>query len=567
MKEKPSTPPVITGTFEHLALTAIEPDPNNVRQQLDKGKLRELADSIRQHGVLQPILVRPHEAEKNSAIQYRIIAGERRYRASLLAGMPTIPATIWSREEAASLDLALIENMQREDVHPLDEALGFQRMKDGLQLDLKTLAQRLGKDPRYMARRLALTSLIAEAKRDFRQELISLAHALELCRLAPEIQAEALAVCYESYTAWDEEQAVHVSLPDKDRPVRNVRYVQEWIQRHVHLNLTAAPFRLDDERLREDGLTCLACPNRSGFNKTLFADIKDQDTCLQPSCYQGKLQSFVEAKKTALETKTGKSVMYCSTNYGNQYLSDNILSRDAYQPLAKRVDRCRFAEAAIAIDGSAIGKTQWICREATCQFHLGRGKVPATSQSPLQDRSQRKQEIFDLKVDEVVRQRVMQAALPTYEWPLERVDLNKATWEFFQRIPASDQKTIFTILGWEEDFNSDRSLLGQKLSELDNHALAQFLMLSSFAHYGANPARNKQVNQSNVMALSQEHGINHTLIDAQVRLELCPKKYKERHQHYLALVKQGESASKPTITERSPQTVEAPAALTKKAAA
>ena len=93
MKEKPSVLPVTTGTFQHLALTAIEPDPNNTRQHLDKVKLRELADSIQQHGVLQPILVRPHQPENASAIHYRIIAGERRYRASLLAGMPTITAT------------------------------------------------------------------------------------------------------------------------------------------------------------------------------------------------------------------------------------------------------------------------------------------------------------------------------------------------------------------------------------------------------------------------------------------------------------------------------------------
>src|SRR5206468_2057377 len=105
--------------------------------------------------------------------------------------------------------------------HPLDEAEGFRRFKEELKLDLRAIAQRVAKDTRYVARRLALTNLIAEAREDFRRELITLAHALEICRLAPEIQTHALAACYESTTAFNRKQQTDELVPDKTRPARH----------------------------------------------------------------------------------------------------------------------------------------------------------------------------------------------------------------------------------------------------------------------------------------------------------------------------------------------------------
>lgn len=563
MKSKGIDLPVTTDEFRLLPLEQLELDPNNVRQTLDKAKLKELAESIGQHGVLQPILVRPHEGAADSPIRFRVIAGERRYRAAQMAGLTEIPAlirTLNPAEEGA--DLQMIENLHREDVRPLEEALGFQRMKEGLHLDVKGLAQRIGKEARYIARRLALVDLIPAAKQDFRREKITLAHALELCVLAPEIQAEALTVCYEVKHEWDEEHQVSLPVPDKDKPVRHVRYLQEWIVQNVHLNLAQAPFPLDDPNLRTDQRTCLACPHRSGYNKTLFADIKEKDICLNPACYQGKLRTFLQLQKTALEAKHGEPVMYLSTYYGQRYETADILTRDQYLLLPKRADRCRFAEPAVCIDGPALGRTQWICREEACKIHrsqftsLPKSTNGTTTISAL-DRSQRKQEIFDLKVAEEVRLRVMQEALPTYTWPLSRPQLTQIALEFLARIPDSDRKTIRKVLGQEEDHTRklryDREELRQRFHNLTDDELAQFLMLCSFAHYGANPARVHAIDQNAVIALSQECGVNYRLIDAQVRLERCPKKYRERHQDYLTLVKLGQPAPKPWVCEQAPQ--------------
>ncbi|HZS04810.1 MAG TPA: ParB/RepB/Spo0J family partition protein [Blastocatellia bacterium] len=548
--------------FRMIPLDQIAADPRNTRRHFSRAKLRELAADIRRQGLLQPVIVREIKPATEGGAKYQIVAGERRYRAAKEAGLKEIPAGIRSLDETEALSVQLVENLQREELHPLDEADGFLRMKEEMKLDIRAIAQRVAKDARYVARRLALTNLIEEAREDYRKDLITLAHALEICRLAPEIQQEALAACYETKSVFNETTQDYDRLPDKERPAWHVRYLQEWIAQNVHLNLQQAPFKPDDARLREDGLACTDCPQRSGFNKTLFADISEKDTCLNPPCFQNKLRTFVQLTKSELEKKHDKPVVFISTHYHTGSTEETVIARDQYQLLDKRADRCEFAEQAIQADGTDIGRVKWICREETCKDHLGRvpdshsrssARSGSHSAAP-EDRNQRKQELFDLKVDEVVRKRVMKEAVKTFAWPLERRHLDEAVKEFFRRIPSDDQRTICEVFGWDDDkadrLHLDDEAVRQRLSELDDHRLAQFLMLCSFAHYGANPQRHRQVNQTAVVQLGEDRGVNHALIDAEVRLELCPKKYKATHQAYLTAVKNGRAAEKPLVCER-----------------
>lgn len=539
--------------FRTIALKDIARPEDNTRRSIDRKRITELARSVKRHGVLQPILVSEIKTEKAGQPKYRIIAGERRYLASEEAGLKEIPAMVKAMSDEEELAAQIVENLQREELHPLDEANGFLRLKAEMKLDVRAISQRVGKDTRYVARRLALTDLIAEAAEDFRKDMITLAHALEICRLAPEIQTDALAACYEMRPAWEQNDEAGAPSPDKTRPARHVRYLQEWITRNVHLNLRNAPFGLDDTRLREDGLTCLNCPQRSGFNKALFADIKDGDTCLNPPCFQAKLRQFVRLKKSELEEKRHTSVAFISSGYGAGSPDSEVVGRDQYHLLEKKADRCEFAEQAVQVDGPDIGKVKWICREATCKDHLGRvvefrPHSPGNGLRPTtpEDHSRRKQELFDIKVDEVVRKRVMREAIKTFAWPLERQHLNEVAKEFFRRIPSDDQKTIGEVFGWNEEEASrlryDGEAVLDELAKLDDDRFGQFLMLCSFAHYGANPQRNRRVDQSAVVKLSQDRGVNHTLIDAETRAELCPKKYQAAHREYLAAAKAGRVA-------------------------
>jgi ParB family transcriptional regulator, chromosome partitioning protein len=166
-----------------IPLSEIEPDPNNVRKHIDENDLAELAGSIMEQGVLHPILVRSVKPSKTSKTKFQIIAGERRYRAARLAGLKEILALISEMNEVEALG-AQLENLQRKDLHPLDEADSLLRLKEVEKLEISDIAQRLAKTEQYVARRLSLTNLIEEAREDLRSGRISLAHALEICRLA-----------------------------------------------------------------------------------------------------------------------------------------------------------------------------------------------------------------------------------------------------------------------------------------------------------------------------------------------------------------------------------------------
>jgi ParB family chromosome partitioning protein len=165
--------------IREIPVERILPNPVQPRLSYEEDSLTELADSIREHGVLQPILVRP------IGHQFQLIAGERRWRASRLADRSTIPAIVAEFDDDTALEVSIIENLQREDVSPLEEAVMFRKMTD-LGYSLRQLAQKLGKDKGYIENRLRLS----DAPPDIR-ELVSLrkdtiSHAYELMKIGDE---------------------------------------------------------------------------------------------------------------------------------------------------------------------------------------------------------------------------------------------------------------------------------------------------------------------------------------------------------------------------------------------
>jgi ParB family chromosome partitioning protein len=165
--------------IREVPVARILPNPAQPRLSYEEDSLTELADSIREHGVLQPILVRPVGS------QYELIAGERRWRASRMAQRESIPAIVVEFDDETALEVSIIENLQREDVTPLEEASMFRKMTD-LGYSVRQLAQKIGKDKGYVENRIRL----AEAPPEIR-ELVSvrkdtLSHAYELMKIGDE---------------------------------------------------------------------------------------------------------------------------------------------------------------------------------------------------------------------------------------------------------------------------------------------------------------------------------------------------------------------------------------------
>jgi ParB family chromosome partitioning protein len=156
----------------------IEPNPEQPRLVFEPEALNELASSIREHGVLQPILVRPLGPNT-----YQIVAGERRWRASRLAGLETIPALIEDIDDDTALEIAIIENLQREDLTPLDEAAMYDRMVHEHGYSIRKLADKLGKDKGYLENRLRLADAPPEIRELVSLRKDSLSHAYELMKV------------------------------------------------------------------------------------------------------------------------------------------------------------------------------------------------------------------------------------------------------------------------------------------------------------------------------------------------------------------------------------------------
>jgi ParB family chromosome partitioning protein len=164
----------------------ILPNPAQPRLSYEEDSLVELADSIREHGVLQPILVRPVGS------QFELIAGERRWRASRMAQRDSIPAIVVEFDDETALEVSIIENLQREDVSPLEEAAMFRKMTD-LGYTLRQLAQKIGKDKGYVENRIRLAEAPAEIRELVSLRKDTLSHAYELMKVRDERSRKRLA--------------------------------------------------------------------------------------------------------------------------------------------------------------------------------------------------------------------------------------------------------------------------------------------------------------------------------------------------------------------------------------
>lgn len=159
-----------------IRISLIEPDRNQPRSDFDEERLNELAENIRQHGVLQPILVRPFGEDR-----YMIVAGERRWRAARIAGLSEIPALIRELTELEAAQIALIENIQREDLNPIEEAKAYRRLSDEFGMKQEDIARIVGKSRAAVSNSMRLLNLIPDVQEAVSSKQISAGHAKVLC--------------------------------------------------------------------------------------------------------------------------------------------------------------------------------------------------------------------------------------------------------------------------------------------------------------------------------------------------------------------------------------------------
>lgn len=206
--------------FRQLETNVIHESPTNPRRSFSEASLDELTASVRRHGVLQPILVRPNGEG------FVLIAGARRLRAAKLAGCETVPARVLDLDDAAADEATIIENLHRENVHPLDEGVSYQRLVSAGRT-IEDVAAALGKSKGYVYQRISLTRLVPKVQDLLARDILPLTYALKIALVSAEQQEEALAQCFRPLFR-DEE-----ALRDQLEPLAQLT---AWIEKTVRLN-------------------------------------------------------------------------------------------------------------------------------------------------------------------------------------------------------------------------------------------------------------------------------------------------------------------------------------------
>src|ERR1700693_3142596 len=348
---------------QDIPLSRIQESKTNPRRQFDELKLAELADNIRQHGVLQPVLVRPMPDGEPEA--YELVAGARRFRASQLAKRETIPASIRELTDTQCLELQLIENLQRADGHERDEARGYAAL---MQLQPETctveaLAEKVGRSGKYVYARLRLLHLVDEAQQAFYMGKLTVAHAFEVARLQPDDQRRALAECSPQH------RSAAAILKDKKAEAVTVRSLRDWIEREIHLDISHAPFDAQDENLLPAAGSCAACPKRTGNNPLLFPEVRQKSICTDRACYQAKVEALVQIHMKPLEESGEKPLR---VSHAPAWLTKkpqpDVLYEGQYRRIAKKAE-CPHTNPAVVTDGPEAGTILHVCRDEKCPVH------------------------------------------------------------------------------------------------------------------------------------------------------------------------------------------------------
>jgi ParB/RepB/Spo0J family partition protein len=271
-----------------LPIALIDESPTNPRRKLgfEDASINELAESIRQVGILQPILVRPL-----SSVHWELVAGARRFRAAKRAGLAEVPAIIRELTDVQVLELQVVENSQRQDPHPLDEADGYAALCKAAGWTREQLAARLGKSRSHVYSRLALAKLIEPIKEKFAAGEFGAEIAGLIARMPEHLQEKAL----KAVTGYQGQ-------------ILSFRDARHALEREFDLHLADAPFDVKNISLVPAAGACAACPKRTGNEPELFTDLAKDDICLDEECFDAKRAAHYAAELERLQADGHKRV-------------------------------------------------------------------------------------------------------------------------------------------------------------------------------------------------------------------------------------------------------------------
>lgn len=406
-----------------IRLAEAHPSPTNPRKFYDEEKLKELATTIRERGIVHPLLVRPQEKG------FEVVCGERRRRAAHLVGLKEIPVSIGKLTDIEVIELQNIENVQREDVHPLEEADGYIALQKAGR-SVAEIAAKIGKSQSHVYGRLRLSTLGPAAREAFVKGEITPAVAQIVATIHnPAAQDRAVARLIE-----DAELNGEIDLQD----------AKDLIRREFMLVLADAPFDRADANLYGAAGACTNCPKRTGAQAQLFEDEdKKSDKCLDVDCYMAKADALWQQTAAKAEKGGGKILGDAETKkvfaygngsvaYGSKYvrLGEICYEDEQHRTYKKLLGERAKAETVLARDPQG-GIHELVSKEAAIAMlkttnksaatELGRREREHTKQKDQQREFERKQKraraITTAVITEVIRAvTVRETRLPDEMW-------------------------------------------------------------------------------------------------------------------------------------------------------
>jgi len=454
--------------YRNLPISVLVESGTNPRRRFNEDNLRELAESFQSQGILAPLLVRELEESK-----YEVVAGARRLRAAKLAALDSVPVRVVALTDGQAIEAQVVENLQREDIHPLEEALGFRALLDlnDPAYTLATIAARAGKSEAYVHGRIKLTELVPSVAEAFLADRIGVGHALLIAKLPAAQQQAAFAAAFRSM--WTSDGNQQVLIP--------VRELAAWIESNILLELASAPFSKQDESLVPQAGACTNCSKRTGFNTLLFSDVR-KDSCTDPVCFRAKLDAHVtqtlEAKPKLVQISSAWSSREGAPLGRNRYVELEVKRAKPNGSAAKLSPAqkpCEKMSEAIVMDGGKRGQIVKVCSDPNCRVHHADRPSP---QKQERERAEERKRIEQEKLAITIRHRILAAVLAKVAAPLKKADLLQAAQYVLAHLSNGQVQTLAKRHKVEAEKNnaSLESLMAKRIASYDETGLCRMLL-------------------------------------------------------------------------------------------
>lgn len=401
--------------IQSIPISQLIESKNNPRKKETQEQLTDLVLSIREKGIIQPLIVRFIQVIKGGAQAYEIVAGHRRYWAALEINLDEVPVIVKEISDSEVLEYQMIENLQREDLPPMLAAKGFETMlkRDKSGDAVKNVAAAIGKDPSFVARRLQLLRLHPQFQKLLEKSLLPISHAEELCRLSD-----------------DDQKRLHQKLYNQEDRHPSLDQIKKLIKRDFLPRLGEAGFDKDDASLVPKAGACTGCKYRVGNQPHLFSDVKEADCCSNMSCFIAKIKAYKQRLTEEEAAGQHRRVVWVCRHYsweetklfGLKQEPPNLSYADEIKPYTGDISTA--PGLAIYID-EPMGKVIGIRFPKEEKKEGGSESVPGSklSKSELIQRTERRKETNDTRIRQEFQRVSFKQLLSAIKYPLKREDL------------------------------------------------------------------------------------------------------------------------------------------------